>query len=93
MISGEGEHLLVHGDNRGVVEGWWKGRSANKPTNRVFRHILQLLEDCNRKIHTKYVPSAQNPADGPSRGCYPPAKLLLDPITIPDEVKPFLVDV
>ena len=29
-------HVKVFGDNRGVVEGWWKGRSRNKPTNEVF---------------------------------------------------------
>ena len=32
-ILGEGEHLLIHGDNQGVVKGWWKGCSTNKPTN------------------------------------------------------------
>jgi hypothetical protein len=92
-FSSEGEHFVVYGDNRGVVEGWWKGRSTNKPTNRIFRRILQLSEDRNRKIHTKYVPSAQNPADAPSRGCYPPAELLLGPVIVPEEVRPFLIDV
>lgn len=29
----EGEHLIVHGDNQGVVKGWWKQCSANRPTN------------------------------------------------------------
>ena len=92
-LSREGEHLKVHGDNRGVVEGWWKGCSANKPTNGVFHRILQLSECCNKFIHTRYVPSAQNPADGPSRGQYPPCSLLLSYVPIPPEVQPFLVDV
>ena len=70
-LSSEGEHILLYGDNRGVVEGWWKRCSANKPTNHVFRRILQQSEDCGRAIHTRYVPSARNPADGPSRGIYP----------------------
>ena len=91
-ISNEGEHIRVFGDNCGVVEGWWKGRSANKPTNRVFRRILKLSEDCNRTIYTRYIPSAQNPADAPSRGLYPPAALRLPSIPIPAEVRPFLVD-
>ena len=62
-LSGKGEHFTVYGDNWGVVKGWWKKCSANRPTNRVFCCILQLLEDCNRTVYTKYVPSAQNPAD------------------------------
>ena len=92
-LSGEGEHIVLHGNNRGVVEGWWKHCSANKPTNHIFQHVLQLSEDRGRKIHTRYVPSAKNPADGPSRGLYPPRTLLLDPVTIPNEIQLLLLDV
>jgi hypothetical protein len=92
-VSEEGEHVKVFGDNRGVVEGWWKRSSANKPTNRVFRRILELSESRNRTIHTRYVPSAENPADAPSRGIYPPRDLLLDDFVIPAELHPFLVGV
>ena len=92
-FSGQGEHLTVYGDNRGVVEGWWKGCSANKPTNIIFRRILQLSQDCNRTLHTKYVPSAQNPADAPSRGRYPPHELQLNHINIPAAIRPFLIDI
>jgi hypothetical protein len=91
-FSNEGEHITVYGDNRGVVEGWWKRSSRNLPTNRVFRRILKLSEDRNRTIYTKYVPSAKNPADAPSRGRYPPPALLLDHIAVPVEVQPFLID-
>ena len=89
----KGEHIVVYGDNRGVVEGWWKRSSTNKPTNRVFRRILKLSEDRNRTIYTKYIPSAQNPTDTPSRGKYPPCNLLLERIPVPTEVRPFLIDV
>ncbi len=92
-LSSKGEHIQVYGDNRGVVEGWWKKSSANKPTNRIFRRILQLSESCDRSIYTKYIPSAQNPADAPSRGQYPPPELLLGHVTVPEEVRPFLIDV
>ena len=91
-ISKEGEHIKVYGDNRGVVEGWWKGSSGNKPTNKIFRRILQLSEDSRRTIHTRYVPSKQNPADAPSRGRYPPTELLLPTLPIPPELNPFLTN-
>jgi hypothetical protein len=57
-ISGLGKHIIIYGDNRGVVEGWWKRSSANKPTNCVFHCILEFAEGCNRtdyihKIHPK----------------------------------------
>ena len=71
-VSSEGQHIKAYGDNRGVVEGWWKRSSGNIPTNRVFRRILELSEKHDRIIHSRYVPSAENPADAPSRGVYPP---------------------
>ena len=92
-ISSRGEQITVYGDNHGVVEGWWKRSSANKPTNCIFRHILELSEDSDRVVHTKYIPSTQNPADGPSRGRYPPFNLLLNHIPIPSEVQPFIIDI
>jgi hypothetical protein len=92
-LSRTGEHLKIFGDNRGVVEGWWKRSSANKPTNHVFRRILDFTERQDRTIHTRYVPSAHNPADAPSRGVYPSFDLLLDDIPIPPELHPFLAGV
>ena len=92
-LSSEGDHVLVYGDNCGVVEGWWKRCSANKPTNHVFRRIIQFSEDRQRAIHTQYIPSTQNPADPPSHGLYPPHSLLLDPISVPAKIRSLLVDV
>jgi hypothetical protein len=66
-----------------VVEGWWKGRSHNRPTNNIFRHIHDISEAEGIFIHTRYVPSKENPADGPSQGEYYPGSLLLQAITIP----------
>ena len=34
--SKPGQYFRVFGDNKGVVEGWWKGRSRNWETNKVF---------------------------------------------------------
>ena len=92
-LSHEGDHIVVYGDNRGVVEGWWKKCSGNRPTNLIFRRVIRFSEDHRRTIHTRYVPSAQNPADPPSRGIYPPRSLLLHPIVVPTEARSLLVDV
>lgn len=90
--STTGLHYKVYGDNRGVVEGWWKGRSRNKPTNEVFKRLHELSESSGCTYHTRYVPSASNPADGPSRGIYPPLRLLLPAICIPTQLRPFIAD-
>jgi hypothetical protein len=86
------EHFRVYGDNRGVVEGWWSGRSRNKATNSVFRQIHNISEAHKCTFITRYVPSKENPADGPSRGIYPTSALLLPPIPIPKELHQFIVN-
>ncbi|GLB41303.1 putative tyrosine recombinase [Lyophyllum shimeji] len=91
-VSREGDEFKVFGDNRGVVEGWWKGRSRNKPTNTVFKRIHGLLSEYGCNIHTRYVPSEYNPADDPSRGKYYARSLLLPAIPIPLDLSPFILD-
>lgn len=87
-------HVIAYGDNMGVVEGWWTGRHRNTEVNSVFKRIHNLLLISPRiaAIHTEYVPSKDNPADGPSRGIYPPQQLLLPRIPIPAPLLPFIVD-
>ena len=87
-----GSHIKVFGDNRGVVEGWWKGRSRNKPTNDIFRDIHALTEEESVFFHTRYVPSKDNPADGPSRGVYYHQSLLLPALPIPPPIRQYLCD-
>jgi hypothetical protein len=91
-VSTSGEHLKVFGDNRGVVEGWWKGRSRNKETNYVFRRIHDISAAHQCTFITRYVPSKANPADGPSRGIYTSTSLLLPAIHIPEDLQQFIVD-
>lgn len=86
------QHVKVFGDNKGVVEGWWKGRSRNKPTNEVFRRIHELEKARKVTFHSRYVTSKLNPADDPSRGVYSSHARLLPPIPIPSELQPFLID-
>ena len=88
----KGTHVKVFGDNRGVVEGWWKGRSRNKPTNDVFKHIHALAEAQDVHFHTRYVPSKENPADGPSRGEYYHNSLLLPAVVIPQTLRQHICD-
>ena len=84
--------IKIYGDNTGVVEGWWSGRSRNTETNRVFRRIHDLLENHDTILITQYIHTSNNPADGPSRGAYPSRQLLLPPIKLPEEIKPFITN-
>jgi hypothetical protein len=58
-------------DNRTVVEGWHRGRSRNRHVNLSFRRLHDLASQNDCSFLTRYIPSAINPADGPSRGIYP----------------------
>lgn len=85
-----GTKFKVYRDNRGVVEGWWSGRSRNAQANEVFKRIHYLLRIHGCALYTKYVPSASNPADGPSRGIFPNFGKLLPSIDLPRELEPFI---
>jgi len=85
-------HLKVFGDNRGVIEGWWKARSQNKPTNKIFKHIHALTETEDVHFHTRYVPSKENPADSPSWGEYYHRSLLLPTVVIPPMLRQYICD-
>jgi hypothetical protein len=84
--------MQVYGDNEGVVEGWWNGRSRNRATNLVFRRIHDIIAEHDISVHTRYIPSKHNPADDPSRGKYGPPNRLLPKIDIPDILKQFIID-
>jgi hypothetical protein len=81
-----GKGFLVPSDNRGIVEGWWTGRSRNDQVNEVPKRIHSLIGIHQCSIFTKYVLSAFNPADGPSRGIFPELQHL-PPIELPPELK------
>ena len=82
-----GTRFKVYGDNRGVVEGWWSGRSRNNQVNEVFKRIHLLLSLHNCSVFTRHVPGISNPADGPSRGVFPGFEKLLPSIQLPPELK------
>jgi hypothetical protein len=85
-----GTRFKIYGDNRGVVEGWWTGRSRNRQVNEVFKRIHSFLSQHTCTVYTRYVRSASNPADGPSRGIFPDSGKLLPPIDLPQDLKPFV---
>lgn len=87
-----GQFLRVFGDNIGVVEGWWKGRSRNWETNKVFRRVHDISNAHKCVFITRYVASRENPADGPSRGLYPPVARLLPAFSIPEPLRELVVD-
>lgn len=93
-IDSSHRHFRIYCDNRGIVDGWRNGRSRNRETNSIFRRIHARLAALNDEFsfHPRYVPSRDNPADGPSRGIFPPSRFLLPPVTLPDALSKFLVD-
>ena len=66
--------------------------TLNKPTNDIFKHIHALSEVQGVLFHMRYVPSKENPADGPSRGEYYHSSLLLPAITIPMSLRQYIHD-
>ena len=91
--SEPGQHFRVFGDNKGVVEGWWKGRSRNWETNKVFRRIHDIADSHQCLFITRYIPSGKNPADAPSRGLYPPFDRLLPAVSIPTALRQYITNI
>ena len=90
--SSNGSHFKVYGDNKGVVEGWWKGRSRNRQMNAVFHCLHSILGAKQCIVYTRYVPSKDNPVDEPSQGTYLPIAYLMPNIPIPSELHKFITD-
>jgi hypothetical protein len=87
-------HILLQGDNTGVVKGWWEQRHRNQEVNRVFRRVSKFTHSLPSPFNvvTSYVASADNPVDGLSRGIFGPTRLLLPPVKLPAKLDAFLID-
>ncbi|EJD38595.1 hypothetical protein AURDEDRAFT_172364 [Auricularia subglabra TFB-10046 SS5] len=64
-------HLVIRSDNTGVVGALDGGKSRNIEVNRVLRRIVTYMMQSNIWLSTKWVASADNIADAPSRGLPP----------------------
>ena len=93
-ILPDSNHVILHGDNTGIIEGWRIGRHRNRAVNTIFKHIHSFLDLAHHicSVATRYVPSSDNPADRPSRGLYDPERLLLPAIPLPEHLREFLSD-
>jgi len=69
-------HIIVHSDNRGVVNALKAGRSRGSQQNLVLHEIVKLIQDHKLWVSTTWIPSAENPVDNPSRGKFPGKELL-----------------
>jgi hypothetical protein len=87
-------HVLIHGDNTGVLAAILKGRSRNPERNLSIRRMSNIILPINILIKPIYIPSADNLADPYSRGELGPFKLRL-PISfsLPVEISHLLIHV
>ena len=64
-------HVIIHSDNMGVVGAMEAGRLRGTQQNSILREIVRLIQDHEIWISVTWVPTLDNPADGPSRGIFP----------------------
>ena len=65
--SMENARVDVFVDNKALCDGWKKQGTRSEELNRVLMRIAQLSLSANCSLVMQFVPSAQNPADAPSR--------------------------
>jgi hypothetical protein len=71
--------VLVKSDNRGVVAALTKKKWKPKyDLDIILARILRLCEEAPLELKAQWLWGKKNLADGPSRGQYPPADLMLD---------------
>jgi hypothetical protein len=89
-----GPHIRFWCDNQSVTEAWWKRRSRNEAVNDVFKRLGDFLESSDGNAYTRYVESARNPADGPSRFDFTGLRSdrILPELELPADLVSFVVD-
>ncbi|KAE8254247.1 hypothetical protein A4X06_0g1001 [Tilletia controversa] len=79
-------------DNHGVIGAYKKGRSLGRQANTVLKRVLAAEKREMSRLDIKYIESANNPADAPSRGECLPGKRLPH-FKIPPLVQHFLEEI
>lgn len=69
--------LVVKSDNRGVVKAI-RRNSWNTRLDSILGRILTRAEENDVELKAKWLWTRLNPADGPSRGKYPPKEQMLE---------------
>jgi hypothetical protein len=83
--------LLIRSDNQGVVNAFAAEYSRGPAQNAVLRRILLVLYEFDLWLRVVWIPSAENPADGPSRGkLLPWNRLISAPPKVPPALRPFV---
>ena len=87
--------LLVRSDNTGVVEALTKKVwTQDHGLDMIQARILRMCEAVMLAITMKYIPTKANPADGPSRGLYPPSDKILSHIpSVPHHLEGLVIQV
>ena len=84
-------HVRIQSDNQGVVGALRAGRSRGTNQNMILREIVKLMQDNDLWVSTIWVPTLENPADGPSRGSFPGRNLLYShPPALPNHLARFI---
>ncbi|RDB24632.1 hypothetical protein Hypma_008188 [Hypsizygus marmoreus] len=84
-------HLVINSDNTGVVGALSTGRSRNSQQNAILRRIVENFQAHGIWLTLNWIPTTHNIADAPSRGLFPPKKLLFPyPPAIPTYLKPLI---
>ena len=66
-------------DSTEAVDALMKGMSKpNHGLDNILTRIFDLCNEARQELEMDLIPGKENPADGPSRGEYPPPDLMLD---------------
>ena len=66
-------------DSSEAVDALMKGTSKpNHGLDNILTRIFDMCNEARLELEMDLIPGKENPADGPSRGEYPPPDLMLD---------------
>jgi hypothetical protein len=83
-------HVILRSDNQGVVGALKNDASRNSQQNTILRRIISYTQTHAIWLTTKWIPSEENVADGPSRGVFPTSPRYPCTPRLPFKLKPFL---